>query len=126
MESPLGARVMKLFFKDTIRIAPLLLILLSGRSSGVLAFQSSVGDHYVLMAIGEKIGDLRVKMAGKHVDIDFRADDNGRGSKFKEKVDLDNAGLPVRWEIEGTSWFGAPVKETFDYTAGHAKWKSLD
>jgi imidazolonepropionase-like amidohydrolase len=119
---------MKLSSKDVIRILALALILLSGMSSGVLAaaLQTAAGDHYVLMAIGEKIGDLRVKWAGKHVDIDFRADDNGRGSKFQERVDLDSAGLPMKWEIEGTSWFGAPVKETFEYTAGHAKWKSLD
>src|SRR5206468_8429470 len=44
----------------------------------------------------------------------------------KEKIDLDAAGLPIHWEIDGTAEIGAPVKETFDYAAGQAKWKSLN
>ena len=107
-------------------VACLPLVLLLFHSSGMFGFQSAIDEHYLLMEIGERVGDLRVKTIGKHVDIDFKVDDNGRGAKYKEKVDLDPAGLPTHWEIEGVGWVGAPVKETFDYAAGHARWKSLD
>src|SRR5262249_12118029 len=77
------------------------LVLLSLYPAGTLGFQSAGEEHYVLIEIGEKVGDLYVKTTGKHVEIDFKVDENGRGAKYKEKVDLDTVGLPTHWEIEG-------------------------
>src|SRR5262249_44047806 len=53
-------------------------------------------------------------------------DDNGRGSKLREHVELGADGLPRRWDIQGASWFGAPVQERFVVENGRASWTSLD
>ena len=107
-------------------LSAMLAIAMALCSPTVFGVESIGAEHYVLLEIGEKVGDLDVKTVGKHVDVDWKVNDNGRGPKYKEKIDLDAAGLPVHWEIEGTAGVGAPVKETFDFTGGRAKWKSLD
>jgi hypothetical protein len=107
-------------------VALFLLAALSISTACILGFQSVRDERYVVIAIGQEIGELRVKTTGAQVDIDFRVDDNGRGPKHKESIKLDAAGLPIHWQIEGTGWFGAPVKETFEYVSGRARWKSLD
>jgi hypothetical protein len=42
----------------------------------------------VVVAIGERIGTLDVATSGRRVEIEWRVDQNGRGPKLKEKVDL--------------------------------------
>ena len=81
---------------------------------------------YTLVTSSGPIGTLTVTENGRTVDNDYRVDDNGRGSKLREHVELGPDGLPRRWEIEGASWFGAPVKESFSVENGRAKWTSLD
>src|SRR5258708_2488428 len=68
-------------------------------------------SRYSLVTSSGTIGTLTVTESGRSVDNDYRVDDNGRGSKLREHVELGADGLPRRWEILGTSWFGAPVKE---------------
>jgi imidazolonepropionase-like amidohydrolase len=87
---------------------------------------SATKRQYVVLANNEQVGTLEVTTAGKTVDVDWRIDDNGRGPKIKEHIELGSAGLPVRWQIEGTAWVGAPVKESFTVESGTARWKSLD
>jgi hypothetical protein len=82
--------------------------------------------NYAIISNGERVGKLEVVTSGKVVDIDWRIDDNGRGPTTKEHVELGQGGLPVRWDIEGVGWIGAPVKESFTYANGTARWKSLD
>jgi hypothetical protein len=53
---------------------------------------------------------LTVSENGRSVDTVYRVDDNGRGSKLTEHVELGPDGLPRRWDIQGSGWFGAPVK----------------
>ena len=82
--------------------------------------------NYALVSNGERIGTLAVVTSGRSVQIDWRVDDNGRGPKLREQVELDSSGMPVQWEIEGAGWVGAPVKESFSFKNGTARWKSLD
>jgi hypothetical protein len=100
----------------------LVLSLLAASSGPLLAQQ----QRFTLVTSAGPIGTLTVTENGRSVDNDYRVDDNGRGSKLREHVDLGPDGLPRRWEIQGTSWFGAPVKETFTVENGRAKWTSLD
>jgi hypothetical protein len=100
-----------------------LVLSLLASSSSVLAAEQS---RYTLVTSSGPIGTLVVTENGRSVDTDYRVDDNGRGSKLREHVELGPDGLPRRWEIQGTSWFGAPVKETFIVESGRAKWTSLD
>jgi hypothetical protein len=81
---------------------------------------------YVALSNREQVGSLNVTVSGKKIDIDWRIDDNGRGPKLKERIELGPTGLPVRWEIEGTGGVGAPVKESFAVQDGVARWKTLD
>src|SRR5438093_746418 len=83
-------------------------------------------SRYVLVTSAGPVGTLVVTEGGRSVDNDYRVDDNGRGSKLREHLDLGPDGLPRRWEITGTSWFGAPVKEIYRVENGRATWTSLD
>lgn len=44
---------------------------------------------------------LEVNENGNRVDNKWRADDNGRGSKFDEHIELGKDGLPTKWEVTG-------------------------
>jgi len=83
-------------------------------------------DVFALVTSTGRIGTLKVTTVRNTVDVDWRVDDNGRGPKIREHIVLGRSGLPLRREIEGTAWAGAPVKETFLVEDGRARWKSLD
>ncbi len=83
-------------------------------------------ERYALVTSTGRIGTLAVMTEGRAVDVDWRVDDNGRGPKIREHIVLGPKGLPVSRAIEGTSTFGAPVKETFAVADGRARWTSLD
>ncbi|HZA14094.1 MAG TPA: hypothetical protein VE618_06345, partial [Myxococcaceae bacterium] len=95
-----------------------------GSASAHAAPQST--RKYVALSNREQIGTLEATVSGRKVAIDWRIDDNGRGPKLKERIELGASGLPVGWEIEGTAWVGAPVKESFAVQHGVARWKTLD
>ncbi|WP_269714796.1 amidohydrolase family protein [Caulobacter sp. NIBR2454] len=81
-------------------------------------------ERYVVIANGEKVGHLTAEVEGANVAIDYAVSNNGRGPKAREKITLSPDGRPVKWTIEGSSLFGNPVNETFDWSAGTAKWVS--
>jgi len=56
--------------------------------------------------------------------VDFAYSDNGRGPELHEEMGVDEAGRLVRYRVAGKSTFGAPVDESFEYSAGKARWKS--
>ncbi len=86
----------------------------------------AAADHFVLVQSGERIGTLDATRVANKVDIVWRVDNNGRGSKFRESVLLGADGLPDRWTITGKAWFGAPVDERFERTARGSRWRSLN
>jgi len=87
---------------------------------------SAATRKYVVLASGRDVGSMTVTTSGSQVGIDWRIDDNGRGPKIKERVELGPKGIPVRWDLEGTTDAGAKVKESFAVEKGVARWKSLD
>ena len=56
--------------------------------------------------------------------VEFAWSNNGRGPQLHEEMVVDEAGRFLRYHATGKSEFGAPIDETFDYTAGKARWKS--
>jgi hypothetical protein len=94
--------------------------------SAASAAEAPTVERYAVIAIGERIGTLAVTTTGRRVAIDWRVDQNGRGPKLKEKVELGPEGLPVSWDIAGVAGVGAPVKESFSVRDGRARWRSLD
>src|SRR6516225_9111338 len=100
---------------------PLLLVwLLAGMSAGAAV------DTYAVITSTGRIGTLKVTTEGKAVDVDWRVDDNGRGPKIRERIELGPYGTAVRREISGTAWVGAPVKESFTVEGSQARWTTLD
>ena len=61
---------------------------------------------YAVLSNGDRIGKLDVVTAGNVVDIDWHVDENGRGPKMKEHVELGPGGIPVVWQIEGVGPIG--------------------
>lgn len=72
-------------------------------------------ERYALVTSTGPIGLLSVSRtvgeSGAVFDNDWRVDDNGRGPKIKEHVELGTSGLPRQRLIEGKAWVGAPVHE---------------
>src|SRR5687768_13523569 len=56
--------------------------------------------------------------------VDFIFKDNGRGPELKEEYELAADGTFKRYEVKGSSTFGAPVDESFVREADVGKWKS--
>lgn len=83
-------------------------------------------EAYSLVSSGEKIGTLTAVRNGSVVDVAWRVDDNGRGSKIRERIVLDARGIPIDQRITGKAWFGAPVNETFKFADGIGRYKSLN
>ena len=83
-------------------------------------------ERLALVTSTGRIGTLAVTTEGRTVDVDWRVDNNGRGPKIREHVLLGTNGLPLSRTIEGTSTFGAPVKESFTVEGGTARWTSID
>lgn len=81
-------------------------------------------QRFVVTANGEKVGHLTAEVEPRAVTVDYAVNNNGRGPKAKEQIELDAQGLPVRWAIDGSSLFGSPVQERFTWTPGRAEWVS--
>src|SRR5688572_32231897 len=94
----------------------------------LLGSSQAVGETrgFTLVTMSGPIGTLTINQSGKTIESKWRVDDNGRGAKIDEKIELGPDGLPVRWELSGKSNAGAPVKEQFAVEGGRGKWSSLD
>ena len=101
------------------RIPALALLLLAGAAAAEPA-------RYTLVTAAGPIGTLTVETKGGAVTNTWRVDDNGRGAKLTERVELAKGGWPKTWSVEGTGWVGAPVKEDFAVENGKARWVTLD
>jgi imidazolonepropionase-like amidohydrolase len=94
----------------------------------VLVAAAAFGEpaKWVLVTSAGPIGTLSSEEKAGVITNMWTVDDNGRGAKVKETVQVEKDGRPKKWSIEGTGWVGAPVKEDFTVEGGKAKWVSLD
>ncbi|MGQ0836579.1 MAG: amidohydrolase family protein [Gammaproteobacteria bacterium] len=83
-------------------------------------------QRFEVFSNAEKVGHVVATTDGDRVSVDYAVDDNGRGSKLRERVRIGANGLPVEWSVEGRAWFGAPVREEFAVRGKSARWKSLN
>jgi len=81
-------------------------------------------EHLVMISNGEVVGTLDVKREGRSVNIAYRVDNNGRGPKVDETLEIDERGFPLSWSIKGSSLFGAAVDESYRWQYGVATWTS--
>lgn len=61
---------------------------------------------------------------GGTVRVEYRVDNNGRGPKLRETIELGADGIPVSWTVQGTSLMGGAVSEKYDWNDGRASWRS--
>lgn len=94
-------------------------LLLLGCSQSVHAEQQ---ERFSVLISGANVGHLVANTDGQTVAIDFDYKNNGRGPTLKEKLVLNEAGIPVSWEIDGNTTFGSKVTERFAIEDGQAKW----
>lgn len=73
---------------------------------------------------GEVVGRVVGVTEGSRVTVDYYVDNNGRGPRHKETIDLGTSEIPVQWSIEGTSLMGGPVHESYRWQDGEAVWAS--
>ena len=82
--------------------------------------------RYVALVDGGKNAGHQVVTHGDDgvTRVDFVFKDNGRGPELKEEFSLAPDGTFARYQVKGTSTFGAPVDESFARTGDHAQWRS--
>jgi len=79
-------------------------------------------NSLVLISNGEPVGTLDAEQKDGSVQVRYRVDNNGRGPKVDEALQLDQDGYPLSWTIEGTSLFGATIDEAWSVQDGVASW----
>lgn len=81
-------------------------------------------ERYSIISNDVDVGYLRVARDGAAVTTSYRIDDNGRGPKLEERIEIGSGGVPVRWDVRGRSGSGAPVREQFAWRGDRATWRT--
>ena len=81
-------------------------------------------ERMTVLSNDEAVGHVEAVTEGDQVSIDYFVDNNGRGPKHRETLTLDPSGVPLSWSLQGSSLMGAPVSESYRWSAGHAVWQS--
>jgi imidazolonepropionase-like amidohydrolase len=78
--------------------------------------------QYTVVTGGRTVGHVIADQAGSTITIDFNVKNNGRGPTMAETIQLGGDGLPLRWDIKGTTTFGSKVEEHFSRSGDKAGW----
>jgi Amidohydrolase family len=93
--------------------------------AALLGAATAQAAEYVVLIQDQPAGHLKVQAgADGRIETDFSFRDNGRGPDLRERFRVDARGVPVDYEVEGRSTFGAEVRETFRLAEGRARWQS--
>ena len=87
---------------------------------------SAESIKYLALVDGGKLAGQQVVTHGDDgvTRADFIFKDNGRGPELKEEFTLAPDGTFARYQVKGTSTFGAPVDESFSRTGDKVEWHS--
>lgn len=77
---------------------------------------------FTVLVGGTPIGAMQVEPAESGYTVDYEYRNNGRGPTLAERIELDEAGYPVAWTVDGAETFGNPVAERFSLEDGTARW----
>lgn len=105
-------------FARLLRISALLLMT---SATGALA---AATERLSVVNNGEVVGTLVGVTEGRRTTVSYAVDDNGRGPKLEEVIEVGPKGIPVRWTAKGRSLMGGPVDERFVWENGRAVWSS--
>ena len=109
-----------------ILVAILALTWTCGAGAGIASSEAHATERFVVISNGEVVGGLEARHNGGHIDVSYHIEDNGRGPRTKEEIDLRPDGLPRRWRIAGSGETGVAVKESFDLNNVQARWRTLN
>lgn len=98
-------------------------VLLSALLLAASVAASAQVREYRILGGGDDIGHLKADVTGGRVVIDYDVKDNGRGPTLAETIELDSSGIPVRWDIDGTTEFGNKIAERFVRQGSAATWR---
>ena len=104
----------------TSRISMLCLL----AATSIAPVHAATTETWSLLANGEKVGKLVAVTTGRNVVVDYQVSDNGRGPKIQETLQLDGAGMPLAWHIDGKSLMGGGVHEEMVFANGQQRWLS--
>lgn len=94
-------------------------------TAAVPALAAETLRYVALVHGGKQAGQLVVERGDDGVArADFIFKDNGRGPELKEEYELAADGTFKRYQVKGSSTFGAPVDESFVREGDVGKWKS--
>lgn len=82
-------------------------------------------ERYSIITNGVDVGSLQVTRDGARVAVSYRVDDNGRGPKLDESIEIGADGVPVRWNVQGWASSRAPVREQFAWRGDRATWRTV-
>ena len=101
------------------------LVLMAALVASTAVFASTT-TRYVVMVDGKKAGEqVATTQPDGTMAVTYSYRVNGRGPDLHEHIELDRAGMPVSYRVEGKSTYGAAVKESFEQRGGVARWHSL-
>jgi hypothetical protein len=83
----------------------------------------SDAEHFSVLAGGKIVGSLEADTTGARTSITYDYKNNGRGPTIAETIEVDPKGLPTRWHVSGTTTFGTPINESYQWSAGTATWE---
>lgn len=101
-----------------LRISALLLL-----TSASGAYAATI-ERLSVVNNGEVVGTVVGTTDDNRTEVSYAVDDNGRGPKLREEIELGPNGIPVRWSATGRSLMGGPVNERYVWEAGRATWSS--
>jgi hypothetical protein len=79
-------------------------------------------ERFSVITGGRTIGYVHATTEGSRTVIAYNVKNNGRGPTIDEAVEIDAAGLPTSWSIEGTETFGNKISERFVSNGQVAAW----
>jgi imidazolonepropionase-like amidohydrolase len=79
-------------------------------------------QRYTVIVGTARVGHLIADVGADRTTIDYDFKNNGRGPTMKETIRLDPNGLPLAWDITGTTTFGSKVNEQFARVGTRATW----
>lgn len=89
------------------------------------AASADITRYVALVHGGQKAGQqVTTRDADGTTRVDFIFKDNGRGPELREEYVLAADGTYARYQVKGTSTFGAPVDESFSRKGGSTQWRS--
>lgn len=103
-------------------LRPLLLFLALGL--GLAGTARAETEELSIVQNGETVGHVRAERDGNRVSVDYLVDNNGRGPRHREEIEIGAGEIPVAYSVQGRSLMGGPVAETYRWQNGQASWRS--